>query len=254
LSNLLAGKTAVVTGASRGIGRATALALGREGATVVVNYRQSAAEAEATVRSVEEAGGRAWAHQADVTDVEQAGQMMKSAAERFGRLDILVNNAGWTRVVPHDRLDLLTEEVLERTLTVNLKAPLYCIRAAEPYLRRTGNGLVVNITSVAGVVGRGSSLIYCGAKAALSMMSRGFARVLAPEVRVNCVAPGFVDTGFGQFDKETASRVAGNNYLGRLVTVEEVAAAVVYLATSGSAITGEEIVVDGGIGRLWPRR
>jgi 3-oxoacyl-[acyl-carrier protein] reductase len=250
----LEGQVAMVTGAGRGIGRAIALALAAEGATVAVNCRRSSQEARSVVDEIKGAGGTASEFLADVTEAAAVDQMVQQIIERFGRLDILVNNAGWTQLVPHQKLDLLTEEVIDRTLATNLKGPLWCIRAAEHHLRKHGAGLIVNITSVAGIAGRGSSMIYGAAKAGLALLSRDLARSLAPAIRVNCVAPGFVDTGFVHpKGGEIAQRVAERNYLDRLVTAEEVARVVVFLATTGTAITGEEIVVDGGLGRLWPR-
>jgi 3-oxoacyl-[acyl-carrier protein] reductase len=250
----LEGKAALVTGSGRGIGRAIALALAREGATVAVNCHQSAPEARSVVDEIQGAGGMASEFLADATQPAAVNLMVQQVVERFGRLDILVNNAGWTKLIPHERLDLLQDEVVDRTLGANFKGPLWCIRAAEPYLRASGSGLIVNITSVAGIVGRGSSVIYGAAKAALSLLSRDLARSLAPAIRVNSVAPGFIDTGFVHpRGGEVAARVAERNYLNRLVTPDEVANVVLFLATDGSAITGEEIVVDGGIGRLWGR-
>ncbi|HZO90157.1 MAG TPA: glucose 1-dehydrogenase [Chthonomonadaceae bacterium] len=246
-------RVAVVTGGGTGIGRATCLALAGEGAAVVVNYSQSQAEAEAVAQQIESQGHRAVAVRADVSRDTEARALMDAAAQRFGRLDILVNNAGFTQRVPHRDLDGLTEEVLERTLTVNVKGPIYCARAAVPYMLQNGGGFIVNITSIAGRMGTGSSLIYAGSKAALATMTKSLARAFAPQIRVNAVAPGFVDTGFAGWPREMIAQAAQETHIGQLVTVEDVAAVVRFLVTDGSALTGEEIVVDGGLVALGKR-
>jgi 3-oxoacyl-[acyl-carrier protein] reductase len=246
-------RVAVVTGGSTGIGRATCLALAHEGAGVLVNYLHSQAEAEEVVRTIEGAGGHAQAVRADVSRDEEARALIEAAMQRFGRLDILVNNAGWTRRVPHHDLDSLTEEIIERTLAVNTRGPLYCARAAIPNMRRNGGGFIVNITSIAGRLGVGSSMIYAGSKAALAVMTRSLARAFAPEIRVNAIAPGFIDTGFADWPPEAIAQARQQVHIGRLVSVEDIAAAVLFLVTDGSALTGEEFVVDGGMVSLGPR-
>jgi 3-oxoacyl-[acyl-carrier protein] reductase len=247
----LQGKVVIVTGGGKGIGRATSLAFAREGAAVTVNYSRSESEANAVVNAITNAGGQAIAVRADVSQDAEARMLIDTAVQKFGRLDVLVNNAGWTRRTPHDQLDLLTEELLDRTINTNLKGPLYCIRAAVPHMKAAGAGLIVNITSVAGIMGQGSSVIYCGTKAALAAMSKSLARALAPTIRVNCVAPGFIDTGFvmppgGAAAENAAKRVHTTG----IMTPEDIAGAVLFFATDGAHLTAEEIVVDGGIVRL----
>jgi 3-oxoacyl-[acyl-carrier protein] reductase len=249
----LEGKVAVVTGGAKGIGRATCLALAREGAAVVVNYATSKGEAEEVAHAIAKAGGRAAAIPANVSVDAEARALMDGAADLFGRLDILVNNAGWTRRTPHSDLETLTEEVLDRTLAVNVKGPLYCTRAAVPHLLKNDLGFVVNITSVAGTRGAGSSIIYGGSKAAVTTMTRSLARAFAPKIRINSVAPGWIDTGFGDWPPETAEQVRKASHIARVVEPEDVAAIVLFLVTDGHALTGEEIVVDGGGLSLGPR-
>lgn len=250
----LEGQTALVTGGGRGIGRAISIALARLGAHVAVNYVNNLEAALDVVGLIRGEGGTADALPGNVAVRSEAEQLVAAAAALNGRLDILINNAGWSTLVDHDRLDLLTDEIVDKTLDVNLKGPLHCIRAAEPFLRKAQPGRIVNISSVAGIAGRGSSLIYCAAKGALLTLSCSLARVLAPEIRVNSVLPGFVDTGFAYpRDGEMAAQSAQSNYVGRTMEPEDVAGAVSYLVTDGEALTGEEIVVDGGLCRLWPR-
>ncbi|TMC60240.1 MAG: glucose 1-dehydrogenase [Chloroflexi bacterium] len=251
----LENKVAIVTGGAKGIGRAACLALAREGACVSVNYSKSEGEAADVVRQIEVMGRRAIAVRADVSQDAQARALIDQTVGAFGRLDVLVNNAGWTRRTPHNQLDLLSEELLDRTLSTNVKGPLYCIRAAVPHMQQAGAGSVVNITSVAGIIGQGSSIVYCGSKAALAAMTRALARAFAPVIRFNSVAPGFVDTGFVVPQKaEGAENARRRVHLGRIVEPEDIAAAVLFFCTDGSALTGEEIVVDGGIVRLGARQ
>jgi len=250
----LSGKAAIVTGGGKGIGRATCLALAREGAAVAVNYSRSQEDADAVVKEITDIGGQAVAIRADVRVDAEAQSLVSEAVERFGRLDILINNAGWTRRTPHNQLDLLTEELLDRTLETNVKGPLYCIRAAVPHMQAAGAGCVVNVTSVAGITGQGSSIIYCGSKAALMVMTKSLARAFAPTIRFNAVAPGFVDTGFVYpSGGEAAAHAAKRTHIGRIVTPEDCAAAALFFCTDGASLTGEEIVADGGIVKLGAR-
>jgi 3-oxoacyl-[acyl-carrier protein] reductase len=250
----LEGKIALVTGGGTGIGRAIVLALAREGAAVALNYSRSAAEARETARLAEQAGARAMTVQADVTRDPQVRAMVDQVARELGGLDCLVNNAGWTARVPHRQLEDLTDEIWERVLAVNLRGPFYCVRAAVPHLERRGGGAVVNITSVAGFTGTGSSLAYAASKAGLTTLTKSLARALASSrIRVNAVAPGLLGTNFGDgfitpdFVRQTGQLSA----IGRAVTVDEVADAVIFLLAS-EAITGYTSIVDGGLTGLGP--
>ena len=250
----LAGKIVLVTGGATGIGRAIVLALAREGAAVAINYSKSAAEARETARLAEQAGARALTVQADVSREPQVRAMVEQVARELGGLDCLVNNAGWTKRVPHRQLDDLTDEIWDRVLATNLRGPFYCVRAAVPYMERRGGGAVVNITSVAGFTGTGSSLAYAASKAGLTTLTKSLARALAPSrIRVNAVAPGLLGTNFGggiitpDFLEQTGRLAA----IGRAVTVEEVADSVVFLLAN-EAMTGYTSVVDGGLTALGP--
>jgi len=254
----LAGKIALVTGGATGIGRAIVLALAREGAAVAVNFKRSTVEAKETARLAEQAGARALTVQADVTQEPQVRAMVDQVARELGGLDHLVNNAGWTQRVPHRQLDDLTDEIWDRVLATNLRAPFYCVRAAVPHMERRGGGAVVNITSVASLTGTGSSVAYAASKAGLDTMTKSLARALAPRIRVNAVAPGLLATGFGAgiITPEVLAAAGQVTPIGRPVTAEEVADAVVFvLANDG--LTGHTAVVDGGLTGLgpteWPR-
>jgi len=239
-------KAVVVTGGGTGIGRAMCLRFAREGAAVVVNYSKSKTQADEVVSQIIEAGGRAWSVQADVSNDAEARQLMTQAAERMGRLDLLINNAGWTRFIPHHDLERLSEEVLENTWGIIVKGPIYCIRAAVPHLKATGDASIINITSTAAFAARGSSLIYVAAKAALAALTKALARTLAPEIRVNAIAPGFIDTGFVNWTPEVLEDLQKPNRLGRIIDREDVADAAVYLAADAKSTTGQTILVDAG--------
>jgi len=239
-------KVVLVTGGGTGMGRAMSLRFAREGAAVVVNYSKSEARAAAVVDEIEAAGGRALAFQADVTQDAQARQLIAAAVERFGRLDLLINNAGWTRFIPHHELEALSEEVLENTWRTIVKGPIYCIRAAVPHLKAAGNAAIINVTSISAYSARGSSLIYVAAKSALASITKALARALAPEIRVNAIAPGFIDTGFVNWTPEVLEELRRPTRLGKAIAAEDVADAAVYLAADAKSSTGQTILVDAG--------
>ena len=239
-------KVVVVTGGGTGIGRAMCLRFAREGAAVVVNYSKSKAHAEEVVGEIVGAGGQAAAVQADVSNDREARQLISSSVEQFGRLDLLINNAGWTRFIPHDDLESLSEEVLENTWGVIVKGSIYCTRAAVPHLKATGNGSIINTTSIAAFTARGSSLIYVAAKSALASITKALARALAPEIRVNAIAPGFIDTGFVNWTSEVLEALQKPTRLGKNINAEDVADAAVYLAADAKSTTGQTILVDAG--------
>ena len=245
-------KVVLVTGGGTGLGRAMCLQFAREGAAVIVNYSKSKDRAQEVVDRIEATEGQAAAIQADASRDSQARQLIEKAVARFGRLDILINNAGWTRFIPHNELDKLSEDVLENTWAVIVKAPIYCTRAAVPHLKATGAGSIINITSSAAYTAMGSSVIYCAAKAALASITKSLARALAPEIRVNAIAPGFVDTGFVNWSPEVLEHLKRKTRLGRPVVSEDIAEAAVYLAADAHATTGQTILVDGGVVALGP--
>src|SRR5512147_2475667 len=186
----LNGKAAIVTGAGTGVGRATALALAKQGCSVIVNYSRSREAAEATAREAAALGVKAVAFQADVADDRACRSLVETAERELGRLDVLVNNAGTTRFIPHAELERVADDDWNQILAVNLKGPFQCARAARPALERAGGGMIVNVSSVAGIIATGSSIPYCASKAALNNLTIALARALAPRIRVNAVAPG----------------------------------------------------------------
>lgn len=246
----LKGRVAVVTGGGTGIGRAISLLFAREGAAVLVNYARSQSEAEAVVREIEAADGCAAAYRADVSRQDEVKTMFVEVASRWGRLDVLVNNAGWSTRVPHHDLEALTDEIWDRTLNTNLRGAFYCVRAAAPLLRRQPGGNIVNVASAAAFHASGSSIVYAASKAAMVSMTKSLARALAPDIRVNAVCPGLVRTRFAGWPPEAFEHGAGVTPIGRLATVEEVAHAALFLAAEATAMTGEALIVDGGMYQL----
>jgi len=245
----LEGKAALVTGSAVGTGRETAFALARLGCDVTINYSKSSSEAEETAAEIKrETGRRALCIQADVADDASVRKLVATHVKELGRLDVLVNNAGTTAFIPHNELEKVGEDDWDRILGVNLKGAFYAVRAAVDALREA-KGAVVNVSSVAGVIGMGSSIPYCASKAALNNMTVTLARALAPEIRVNAVAPGFIDTRwFKQLDGyEVIKEMSADRApLKRVCQPEDVAKSIVDLATS-ELITGQVLVIDGGM-------
>ena len=250
----LRGRVALVTGGATGIGRATVLALVRAGAAgVAINYRTAKKEAEKLAAQVKKNGARALCVRADVKSDKEVRRMVRQVGNHFRRLDVLVNNAGVTHWIPLNDLKGLTDDVWDDILDVNLKGAFRCARAAAPLLSKTG-GMVINVASISGILAPAtmSSLAYATAKAALRHLTRGLAIALAPKVRVNAVAPAFTDTKwmqqhYGKDYDRIVSRAAATIPLGRIATPEEVAAAVVGLVTGGDFVTGQTLIVDGGL-------
>jgi 3-oxoacyl-[acyl-carrier protein] reductase len=248
----LAGKGAIVTGGGTGVGRATALALAERGCGVVVNYSKSAAEAEATAEEIRARGVRGLAVRADVADDAACRALVERALGELGRLDVLVNNAGTTSFIPHGELDRVTDGDWDRILAVNLKGPFQCVRAAREALARDGGGVVVNVSSVAGVIGVGSSIPYCASKAALNMLTVVLARTLGPAIRVNAVAPGFITgrwlrEGLGAPVYDAMKKhLEGRVPLQRVCEPEDVRDAILALVEA-DLVTGQVLPVDGGM-------
>ena len=249
MSMLLEGKVAIVTGASRGIGRAIAETLAAEGATVVVNYQSNAAAAAAVVAGIRARGGQALAVAADVSDLAAAEGLIRAALEAYDHIDIVVNNAGTTR----DTLLLsMKEEQWDVVIDTNLKSVFnVCKAAARPMLRRKKGGRIINISSVAGIVGQPGQTNYAASKAGIIGFSKSLAKELGSRgITVNVVAPGFVPTDLtAGLPEDLVKQTLAYIPLGRWGEAQEVAHAVAFLASDRAAyITGEVLRVDGGIG------
>lgn len=243
----LTGRNALVTGGSRGIGRAVCLELARRGANVAVNCAGNARAAEETAAACRELGVQAFAVQADVSDSAAAGAMVKAVIERFGRLDILVNNAGITR----DKLALqMKNEDLDAVLDTNLKGAFYCMRAAYRPMMKQRYGRIVNLSSVVGLRGNPGQANYAASKAGLIGMSKSIAKELASRnVTVNLVAPGFIGTDMTAVLPEAAREALLKSIpMARLGQPEDVARAVAFFAAEDAGyITGQVLCVDGGM-------
>ena len=246
-------RAAIVTGASSGIGAAVARELARRGVAVLVNYAHNRAAAEAVAAECRALGAPAAIACGDVATDADCRALAAAALAEFGRIDYLVNNAGVSKFVAHAKLDGLDAADFARIFAVNVTGAFQMIRATLPALRAHGQGAVVNVASIAGTCGIGSSVAYAASKAALLNMTVSLARALAPAVRVNAVAPGFVDTpwhaagmGTERYHKALAS-VAEGTPLKAVTQPAEVAEPVVWLLTGAQHVTGEALHVDAGL-------
>ncbi len=241
----LAGKVALVTGGARRIGRGIALALAGAGADVAITYLNSQDEASATVSEIAVLGRRGLDLKCDVRAEESVCAMVGEVVSQFGRLDLLVNNAA---VFDSAALDELSIERWNAVFETNVRGPFLVTREALPHLRQAG-GRIVNIGSLGGIRAWASHAHYCASKAALHMLTEAMAKAFAPEVAVNCVAPGWIDTAGADGESgEQAARFAEKTPIGRNGTVEDVARAVLFFAAGPAFVTGQILSVDGGLG------
>ncbi len=248
----IAGKVAVVTGSSSGVGRATAELLAELGAAVVVNYNRGAEAADEVVAGIRSRGGQAIAVQADVRQDADCRRLIQSAVDEFGALHILVNNAGMTHFIAHDDLEAVTDEVWDDIIGANLRGVFNCSRAAAAHMRAAGEGAIVNVSSVAGAGGGGSSIPYAASKAGVNVITKSLARVLGPEIRINTIAPGFIEGrwlrgGLGEQTYEAGrKRLSETAPLRGVATPETCADAIIALIERNVFVTGQTVTVDGG--------
>jgi len=239
------GKVALITGAATGIGKATALMLAAQGVGIVVNYSKSQEEAEKTAAEIKVLGVKALVCKADVAQDQEVKAMYCEIKEYFGRLDIVVNCAGTTDYVYLDDLDGMQDEYWDRAFNTNVKGIFHTVRACKEELKQN-KGCVINVTSIAGLTGKGSSMAYAASKAAANSVTKSLALALAPDVRVNAVAPGVVLTRWVQGHEDHVERLSQGTPLGRPAQAEDVAGAIMGLIKGGDFITGQILVVDGG--------
>lgn len=245
-------KVCIVTGGGTGTGAACALALARRGWRVLINYSRSESEANQTADACRQAGGEAHVVQGSVTDDAACRRLAQSALERWGRIDALVNSAGVTKFVHAAKLEGLSADDFQSIYAVNVIGAYQMIRACVPVMKAQGAGAVVNVSSIAGTLGLGSSLAYVASKGALNSMTLGLARALAPEIRVNAVCPGLIETrwhtarfdqeGFARFKKSYEDSVP----LATTASAEDVADAVLWLIEGARVTTGELLAIDSG--------
>ncbi len=245
----LKGKVALVTGGGTGIGRATVLMLAEAGADVAVNYSRSQQDAEQTVRDARERGVAALAVRADVSSDAAVRGMVDEVVAELGGLDYLVNNAGMTRPVELTDLEGISDDDFNAIFGLNVRGLLYCCRAAIPRMQSAGHGHIVNVASIAGISGTGSSLMYSASKGAVITLTRGLAASHALRIQVNAVAPGVVDTRWtAQLDAATVERISGTVPMQRAAQPDDVAQMIVRLLDNGY-VTGEVVTLAGGRAR-----
>jgi 3-oxoacyl-[acyl-carrier protein] reductase len=245
-------KVALVTGSATGVGAAATLALARRGYAVLINYSKSEAAAKASVEACRNAGADTLLKRGDVADDADCRALVQAAIERWGRLDVLVNNAGITSFAGATNWDAIDAQSFQRIVGVNALGTLQMIRACAPHLKTT-RGSIVNVSSIAGALGIGSSVAYIASKGAVNSMTLYFARALAPDIRVNAVCPGLVTTrwfveGIGQEAYEKLKANYENTVpLARASTPEDVADAIVWLIEGARTMTGELLMLDSGV-------
>ncbi|MDG1207159.1 MAG: SDR family NAD(P)-dependent oxidoreductase [Pseudomonadales bacterium] len=247
----LKGKVVIVTGSSSGVGAATARLLASRGCHVAINYASSEQPAKKVAAECEALGVETIVVKANVAVDEDCRRLVDSALEKWGRIDGLVNNAGKTKFVPHDQLSGLEKDDFFDIYGVNVVGPYQMIRAAETALRASGHASVVNVASIAGVRGIGSSIAYAASKGALLTMTQSLARSMGPEIRVNAVCPGFIqgewlEKGIGDSYKKIMSDLEASAPLQLTCTPETVADSIVSFLEGHSVVTGQYIILDGG--------
>ena len=243
---------AIITGGGTGVGRATTLGLAKLGYRVVINYSKSQADAEETIREVRGLGGDGIAMRADVGDDSDCRDWVSAAVARFERLDVLVNCAGTTEFIPFHDLEGATDEVWQRLYQVNVIGAFHCARAAREAMLASGGGSIVNVSSVAAQLGQGSSIPYCCTKAALDNLTVSLARTFAPHIRVNGIAPGFIEGrwtqgGLGERYDTIKKAYERTLPLGRVCQPEDIADGIISLITGSKIVTGQTLTVDAGM-------
>ena len=241
----LKGKVAIVTGGGTGMGKAISTLLAASGVSVAVNYSRSEADAVATAEELTKAGVEAMPIRADVSVASDVAAMVEQTERQLGRVDILVNNAGYTSFVPMADLEGLSEDDWDRIMDVNVKGIWLCTKAAAPAMKRAGGGSVVNVTSVAGLKVAGSSMAYAVSKAAAIHLTKCLALALAPDIRVNAVAPGLVFTRWWAHAADRHQQMEAGLPLKHSITPEQVASAMFELIKN-DAITGQTVALDSG--------
>jgi len=240
----LKGKTVFITGGARRLGRATALAMAQAGANVAFTFRSSANEAGETLQEIKASGVQALAVECDFRERQSAADAVKDVLKYFGQIDLLVNNAG---VFETANFEEITIEQWDEVFAVNVRAPFLVSQLCIPELRRA-HGRIINMGSLGGQKAWATHAHYCSSKAALHMLTQVMAKALAPEIAVNCVAPGMIDSGAGEKDPALLQRLAAHTPMKKNGTPQDVVSAVMYFATAPHFITGQILTVDGGLG------
>jgi 3-oxoacyl-[acyl-carrier protein] reductase/pteridine reductase len=240
----LKGKTVFITGGARRLGRAIAIAMAQAGANVAFTFRSSKNDAEETLQSIESAGVQGFAFACDFHQPESAADAVNNVLERFSQIDVLINNAG---VFETAKIEEITTQQWDNVFAVNVRAPFLVSQSSIPALR-AARGRIINMGSLGGEKPWATHAHYCSSKAALHMLTQVMAKALAPEIAVNCVAPGMIDAGGGEKDPALLQRLAERTPLKQNGTPQDVVSAVMYFATAPHFITGQILTVDGGLG------
>ncbi len=243
---MLKDKVVLITGAGKGIGRATALELAKNGAKIVVNYNSSEREAAEVSNKIKELGVEVIMIKADISKFKEVSEMVDKVIKRFGRIDVLINNAG---MIEQAKFDNITEEMWNKILDVNLKGVFNCIKATLPYMKENKGGKIVNVSSIAGIAGSLANAAYGAAKAGVINMTKTLSREFASyNIKINTVAPGVTKTEMiDNLDKEIVDKYSRETPLGRIAEPEDIAKAILFFASSQSDfITGQTLIVDGG--------
>ncbi len=239
----LRGKTVFITGAARRLGKAIAIAMAQAGANVAFTFRSSANEAAQTLREIEAKGVQALAFQCDLRRPASAQEAVNEVLKRFRQMDVLINNAG---VFETANIEDITAEQWDEVFAVNVRAPFLVSQSCIPSLRGT-HGRIINLGSLGGQKPWATHAHYCSSKAALHMLTQVMAKALAPEIAVNCVAPGMIDSGAGEKDPSLLQRLAAHTPMKKNGSPQDVVSAVMYFATAPHFITGQVLTVDGGL-------
>ncbi|MED4023115.1 SDR family oxidoreductase [Priestia aryabhattai] len=238
-------KVFIITGGGTGVGKATALKLADKGAKLVINYSNSEKEAKKAVEEILEKGSMAFAFKANVANENEVNEMIHQTIAQFGRLDGLVNNASITAQIPMHDLESATDDVWDSLYDINVKGMFHCVKAAVPHMKKQKSGAIVNVGSVAGKTGIGSSIPYAATKAAIHTMTKSLAIALAPHIRVNCISPGAVDTRWWSGNEDKMYQLAGNLLLQRISSPEDIADAILFQLKQES-VTGQVFTIDNG--------
>ena len=238
-------KTVIVTGGGTGIGRATSLLLAQKGASIAIVYSKSKEEAEDTVKEINKSGSEAIAIKADVSDEKQVEIMVETVHDSFGDINYLVNNASITRQLPFKELELINDNVWDELFATNVKGMFYCAKNVAPIMKKSSNGAIVNIGSIAGVNGLGSSLPYAVTKSAVHGLTKSLSHALLPEIRVNCVVPGAVETRWWKGNEDKMNQLARKLSLGHISVPEDIAE-IVLMALTNKSMTGQLLIADNG--------
>ncbi|MFR4669133.1 MAG: 3-oxoacyl-[acyl-carrier-protein] reductase [Intestinibacter bartlettii] len=244
---MLKGKSAIITGASRGIGKAIAIKFAKEGANIVINYRNNEEEALKVKEELEQLGVKTLIVKADISDLKQAENLIKQAKKEFGQVDILINNAGITK----DNLIIrMKESEFDQVIKINLKGAFNCLKAVTPIMLKQRSGKIVNMSSVVGVIGNPGQVNYCASKAGLIGMTKSLAREIGVRgINVNATAPGFIDTDMTRvLTEEQKKNILSQIPLNKFGNIEDIANTALFLASENSNyITGQVIHIDGGM-------